>query len=113
MDYMSTLSQDGIENCKLCNGLGSIEVYEGGSIRIELCKCAVQTLTHRRIEEAGIPRRFFDWDLRNLQRSFRIKNRDSLHAVKRYVNQLDKNIRNGKGLWVSSPPGLGKNQLLC
>ena len=102
-----------IENCKLCDGAGSIEISVAGSIRIEICKCTTQAVALRRIEEAGIPKRFYDWDLRNLQKGFRVKNKESLYIVKKYISNLSKNIKNGKGLWVSSPPGLGKNQLLC
>lgn len=114
MDYTNTVPwQEDNEDCKLCGGSRSIEVFVSGSIRIEPCKCATQEISRRRITDAGIPKRFYEWDLRNLQRDFRIKNKDSLEIVKNYVNHLPKRIREGKGLWVSAPAGLGKNSLLC
>ncbi len=102
-----------IEDCPLGGGAGSIEVSTAGIIRIEMCKCAVRVLAQERIVQADIPRRLYDWDLRNLSKKFRVKNFESLNLVKKYVNNLEKNIRLGRGLWVSSPPGLGKNHLLC
>jgi hypothetical protein len=114
MEFTNTAPwPEDIENCNLCNGERSIEIAVAGSIRIEICKCATQAVALRRVEEAGIPKRFYDWDLRHLQKGFRLKNKESLYLVKRYINNISKNIKNGKGLWVSAPPGLGKNQLLC
>jgi hypothetical protein len=103
----------GIESCKICGGLGTIDVKVPGGYRIDPCKCSVQAVAQKQISDAGIPRRFYEWDLRNLQKDFRIKNKEALSALKLYVEKIDRNIRNGNGLWVSSPPGLGKNALLC
>jgi DNA replication protein DnaC len=114
MDFTNTEPwQEDNEDCKLCGGSKSVEVFVSGSIRIEPCKCATQEIARKRIINAGIPKRFYEWDLRNLQRGFRIKNKDSLAIVKHYINHLPKRIREGKGLWVSAPAGLGKNSLLC
>jgi hypothetical protein len=109
----NTLWQQEVENCKLCGGTGSVEIAVAGTIRIEICKCASRAITQDRIYNAGIPCKLYAWDLRKLGKSFQRKNKEALSVIKKYLASLDLNIKKGKGLWISAPPGLGKNNIIC
>lgn len=107
------LQVQNIEDCKICNGIGSIEVAVPGGYRIDPCRCALTEHARKNVESALIPRKFREWDLRNLQKNFKLKNKGAIQAIKTYADNISERIRAGKGLWISAPAGLNKNAFMC
>jgi len=111
---MSTESQEqSIEDCPICKGIGSIEVCVAGGYRIDPCKCALAARSQRDLLESCIPRKYRDWDFRNIKRPFKERNKEAIVAIKRYVNELATNLKLANGIWISAPSGLSKNAFLC
>jgi len=111
---MSTEPQgQNIEDCKICHGVLSVEIKVPGGYRIDPCRCALAEQTRKNVELALIPRKFQEWDLRNLQKNFKLKNKGAIQTIKSYADNISERIKNGKGLWISSPAGLNKNAFMC
>lgn len=107
------LQAQSIEDCPVCKGIGSIEVRVPGGYRIDPCKCALTARSQRDLLESCIPKKYREWDFRNVKKSFKEKNKDAIITIKKYVNELKNNVRLANGLWISAPSGLNKNAFLC
>lgn len=111
---MSIEPQDqSTEDCPICHGILSIEVPVPGGFRIDPCRCALAARARSDVESALIPRKFQDWDLRNLKKSFKLKNKGAIQAIKTYVDDVSVRVQAGRGLWISAPAGLNKNAFMC
>jgi DNA replication protein DnaC len=62
-----------------------------------------------KLVKANIPDQYLGFDLDNLSPDFVKENEKPLETVRKFVNKIDRNIKNGKGLWFWSTPGLGKS----
>jgi hypothetical protein len=110
---MNIEPQQNSEDCPICKGILSIEVKVPGGYRIDPCRCAVVVKAQQNLIRSYIPRKYQDWDLRNLQKSFKRKNDEAILTIKKYAEELPKNIRASNGLWISAPSGLNKNAFMC
>jgi DNA replication protein DnaC len=102
-----------INKCTKCKGSGTlIEECEEG-LRIVGCKCMKEIDESIKFMQANIPDQYWGFTLDNLNAHYSRVNKESLLAVRKYLDNLDRNLRNGKGIWFCSPPGLGKSTVIC
>lgn len=61
----------------------------------------------------GIPRRYYDMDFEWLRKhgSFPKENSEAYAVVKQYVDNLETNLKSGKGLILRGPAGTGKTSI--
>lgn len=61
----------------------------------------------------GIPRRYYDMDFEWLRKygSFPKENSEAYAVVKQYVDNLEANLKSGRGLILRGPAGTGKTSI--
>lgn len=102
------------DNCKLCKGLGYTTTRnEDGNIQVIDCKCVLRIQDEIKLIEAHIPPRYRRWSFKKLTSEFKDQNKRSLGIVKKYIENLDTNLKRGTGLYFHSQPGLGKSAIIC
>lgn len=102
------------EDCKVCNGVGyHVIEQKDGSLQLDDCEC-VKHLQHEiKLIEANIPRPYRNWTFRKLTNDFLKQNKKAFGIINTYIDNIDKNISNGIGLWLHSIPGLAKSSIIC
>lgn len=114
----SELSSD---NCPICNGTGW-ELYndENGNEYARECKCGIRQreINENRLRFASIPETYKGVLLKDMRLSFYTKqeSKDTIKAsigfIKWYLDNLDKNIEEGKGIYFwSDTKGSGKTMI--
>lgn len=102
------------EKCKECNGLGyNTEKTEEGEIVFHDCVCMEETIQQLNLLEARIPPRYRYWDFRALTEQFKQNNPEPYKYLKNYVKNIESNVDEGHGFWLSSGPGLAKSSIVC
>jgi hypothetical protein len=108
--------------CLLCGGKGYTvnrvtDTSVIGSITdtatIVDCLCVVTSAKELQYVEANIPVHHRTWTMKELTEEFKEANKLGLEHVDHYIKNLDRNIRDGVGLWFFSMPGLGKSSIIC
>ena len=56
-----------IESCPDCDGSGIIPVQTSQGVRLEDCKCVQKVSKLISYDKAGIPQKYVNWDMRNIQ----------------------------------------------
>lgn len=97
------------KNCKLCAGIGMVLVDE----ELQYCKCVQRIRQKAKLIDANIPKQYWDFHIADIHQSFKEDNKKEFHAVQAYIKRIRANIRNGKGLWLWSPPGMGKSTCIA
>jgi len=100
----------GVE-CNICHGKKVIlKTLEDGITFVD-CSCVAEDLRRAKIELARIPEKYLDFELRDLSEGFRKENKEDLQIVLNYLKNLSEMIKEGKGLFFQSDPGLAKSSL--
>ena len=73
----------------------------------------IQTNVNTTYAAVGIPRRYYDMDFEWLRKhgSFPKENSEAYAVVKHYVDNLEANLKSGKGLILRGPAGTGKTSI--
>lgn len=101
-----------VKSCAICNGTGMREVYEDDCIKLIDCDCVKKISSEISYIRAHIPKQYRDFDFDGLTESFLNKNKKSMDKIRSYIEDLKDNIENGKGMWMSSAPGLAKSSII-
>jgi DNA replication protein DnaC len=95
-----------VRQCKLCNGIGSIDL--SNSNKAVMCECQQKALTNSYLVASGVPRKYidatWDWDVLN-------NNRESTEKMKCYIEDFINNYKKGKGVYLYGRQGRGKSLL--
>lgn len=107
--YLNNLYTKTVVACpKKCTG-GYI--LKGDSF--EACSCMIEFQKIAKYYTSGIPKKYYDFNLRNLTVSFKKDNELPLKIISTYVDNIAYNISRSNGLYFQSDPGLGKTALSC
>lgn len=94
---------------QLCDGSGFIVDYATNTARDCKCRAARQSRARSRSLSSVIPRRYrgvsFD------RPPVTEMNREVVHAVRKYVDNLEGRLQEGQGLWFMGEVGTGKTTL--
>lgn len=73
----------------------------------------IQTNVNTTYAAVGIPKRYYDMDFEWLRKhgSFSKENSEAYAVVKQYVDNLEVNLKSGKGLILRGPAGTGKTSI--
>lgn len=73
----------------------------------------IQTNVNTTYAAVGIPKRYYDMDFEWLRKygSFPKENSEAYAVVKHYVDNLEVNLKSGKGLILRGPAGTGKTSI--
>jgi DNA replication protein DnaC len=66
-----------------------------------------------KLVQANVPKKYWDFTLRNLIKEFIRENNQVLALIDGYVNQVDEMIKEGVGLYIEGVHGLAKTALSC
>jgi DNA replication protein DnaC len=108
MSRINELYDEIVRSCKKCDN--GIIVKDGEFVD---CECMVRFKKLGLLEMSGIPKRYREFDLRNLTVEFRKQNEKPLFIIKKYIERLNQMVENGTGLFFQSAPGLAKTALSC
>lgn len=100
------------DNCLKCSGSGYISVRKEKKVVFEDCECIVKIAKEIGFIEANIPPKYRNWDFRKLTNKFKQDNQKQYQYFKKYIEEIDENIKNGRGFWVASNPGLAKSSII-
>ncbi len=100
------LTEDLQKQIQKCCGVG----YRlDGKGRVVECSCLTNALFELRLSKSGIPPRF-----RNLTfKDYMYQNSDTFKKVWKYIEQADKALQQGIGLFLYGPQHTGKSMLAC
>lgn len=90
-----------------CSGKGAI-LKDGAFID---CICVEDFKRKVKFSQAGIPKKYWDFDLRNLTKEFMDSNKISLNILKKYSSKIKEMTENGVGLYIQGDFGLAKTAL--
>ncbi len=102
-----------IDACEKCGGAGKIssEVWDDDDIPTTtsvMCSCKVQVLHELSLQEAGLPREF--WNAEDIEPEF---NQHAFKVLRRYSQNLDAALEHGLGLVLTGKNGSGKSSSAC
>lgn len=101
-------------NCEKCGGKGYQEApREDGSFELLDCACVLEIERAQLLAAAQIPQQYRTWGFNQIRNDFVENNKRGLRTVYNYMNNLDRKIQSGAGLWFFSPPGLVKSSIIC
>lgn len=111
---MKKVLEDIRNNCTICGGSGVISTKTETGIHLEDCKCIRIIAKEIAMIKANIPEQYRSFTLKNLTKEFKThgKNSEQLAKVDNYKSNLEKNIKEGRGLWFISNPGLAKSSII-
>jgi len=98
--------------CTQCNRTGLKPKRENGVVSLEDCECVAKLKRQFLITQANVQPRYVDFTLDKLSPEFKKRNKKQLQVVEDYLANLDENIKNGKGLFFQSDPGLAKSSII-
>ena len=75
------------------------------------CACMKEFLNKVKYLTANIPRKYWDFTLRNLTKEFTDENKDPLLILQKYRENIEKAVKNGISLYVQGSVGLAKSAL--
>jgi len=101
-----------IRNCKKCHGIGVVAVHTDAGVVLEDCDCVKKMSDIMLLVDANIPSQYWDYSLKNLTSRFVNKNKSQIAKVEAYIDNLDSQIKKGRGIWFNSAPGLGKSIII-
>lgn len=90
-----------------CNGTGVL--FENNVI-VD-CVCIKEFLSKVKYLGAGIPKKYWDFNLRNLLGKFEVDNRISIELIKNYCKKVSDMVKEGVGLYLQGESGLAKSAL--
>lgn len=92
-----------------CNGTGAIlENYTFTD-----CVCVKEFQSQLKYVAANIPRKYWNFDFRNLLKKFVEENSQALSLVKNYSIKISEMVTEGIGLYICGDCGLAKSSLGC
>jgi len=98
--------------CKnVCNGTGVLIEKTKRGVTYNDCVCTKEFLWQVKLVQARIPRKHWDFTLRNLLKKFIKENNQSLALIDGYVKQIDTMIKEGVGLYIQGMHGLAKTAM--
>jgi len=100
------------ENCPDCKGTGYIPRKMSNCIRLEDCKCVQKIGWQIKLIEANIPEKYRSWDFRSLTKDFIVLNKDVYAYLKKYLENIEENIKKGNSFWLASEPGQAKSAIV-
>lgn len=75
------------------------------------CTCKSEFERRVRLRQANIPKKYWDFDLRNLNKEYAEKNDTALQILKKYTAKLKSMADKGIGLYIQGTHGLAKTAL--
>jgi len=101
------------EQCEICGGIGYVETARStGGLRLDDCICIKKLKYELRLIESNIPIPYRKFTFKQLTPTFLSDNKKAFGVVKKYIENMDENIRHGRGLWFYSLPGLAKSSII-
>ncbi len=100
------------EECSFCEGRGYIPKKMLNCIRLEECKCVKKIAWEIKLIEANIPEKYKTWDFRRLDKTFKTNNEKQYAYLRKYLDNLEGNIKAKNSFWLSSPPGMAKSSII-
>ncbi len=102
---------DGIE-CAICEGSGFVWVAEEN--RNYDCSCRAQRIARRRAKKLSnvLPKRYRNVSLEStVIHDIKAKAPAQMRVVEAYLRDIEKNIGEGRGLWLEGNSGTGKTEI--
>jgi len=93
------------KNCPVCDGIGWVIRNKG----VEKCVCQYSDITENIFQRMNIPKRYRGKELTNFEPDEKAGHKFVLLRVEDYINS--DRFREGKGLFLVGPPGVGKTHL--
>ena len=94
--------------CKgICQGRGAI-LKDSSFIN---CNCVEEFERQLRLLQSSIPKKYWEFDLRNLTKDYSKANDISLKIIKGYTDKIKEMIDKGVGLYIQGAHGLAKSAL--
>ena len=75
------------------------------------CICVEEFEKHLRLLQSNIPKKYWDFDLRNLTKDYSKNNELALKIIKNYSDKIREMVDKGVGLYVQGSHGLAKSAL--
>lgn len=106
---LKAIRAETIDQCKVCSPQKrGIVVTQG---RLVDCECIEEFRSLRKLTEANIPRRYWEFDLKYLTKKFTEGNQQSIGVIKLYKDNIDTNIAQGNWLYIQGESGLAKSAM--
>lgn len=99
-----------LTNCEICGGTGIIKFRKGLQKR---CQCFEKFLRIKRLVEANIPEKYWDFSLRDFISDRGGNSVQVYWKVRKYLRHLKKAKRLGLGILFAGDMGVGKTFLAC
>jgi len=96
-----------------CQGTGVITEKVEGTLQFNDCKCVDDFKWHCGLQSANIPKKYWDFNLKDLLKKFVKENNVALGLIDGYSKQCDEMIKEGVGLYIQGTNGLAKTALSC
>jgi DNA replication protein DnaC len=94
-----------------CKGTGVIVEKQSKGVRFNDCACVKEFVWKSKLLSSNIPQKHWDFSFRALLKKFIEENNGSLALIKGYIDQIDKMIKEGVGLYIQGTYGLAKTAL--
>lgn len=75
------------------------------------CSCVEEFKRRLKFLQSNIPKKYWEFDLRNLTKEFCDENKTSLEILKKYSSKIKEMTKEGVGLYIQGASGLAKTAL--
>jgi DNA replication protein DnaC len=106
-DQLERLRRKYIDPCSICGGERYLLTCENKNTKVQRCECLKQFNKIVAYTKANLPESFFELEL-DLPPEFEENNKESLEVVKSYIDNLDKMLELGMGLYLYGADKCGK-----
>jgi DNA replication protein DnaC len=108
-ETIKQLQSKTIDKCSICKPSTRGIVVEDG--KIVNCECITEFRNLRILAEANVPLKHWTFDFRNLSQDFQKKNDKELGVLRKYVENIDRNIQECNSLYLQGESGLAKSAI--
>lgn len=99
------------KKCVNCEGKRVLITHKDGGVEFVDCLCVGRDAWEYKLNAANVPEKYRNFQLDNLSDTFKKENKEDLQIVLDYLEHLDIQIEEGRGLFFQSDPGLAKSSL--
>jgi len=97
--------------CPKCNGTRVVLRKTSNGIVFDDCSCVAQDAWEYKLKLSNVPEKYRNFKLHDLSDDFLDENEEFINIVLDYMEHLPTRIKEGKGLFFQSDPGLAKSSL--
>lgn len=108
-ETVNQIAQQTIEVCPKCKPGARGIILQNGIMKD--CDCVGQFRSIRKLVEANIPRRYWNFDFRNVTAQFRAENQTEIGLLSTYMANIGLNIAEANWLFIQGGSGLAKTAI--